>query len=980
MTDIRQTVDELRFLLQREAIEQSAELERLLTGYAAACHEANRRLRQCEECLKQGLRSEALHLAEASPNLLDYVALLDFPERGLLDEVVGIYSLPPPEPLLLEVASALNEAYAAQQPLQKLLDAHRWHALARSPLSKRLTILRALAQQDPQTPHWEDDIREWERARLRELESAAQAALVRKDLETLQDLVNEAQSKEWKVPVPAALLQKLKSRLQQLQREQAREKISQLNEELHAAFSALDADRARTLRQEWWKQQKLAQLEDDDALAEAVAPVFGWLSDLDRELEAEREYQQIVTSIEQALEQDKTTAAELRKFLTSLERLQRGLPTALENRLRNRLAALEASATRRRRLLLASGIAAAFLLVAAILLIVHQRSVAEETRRLVAAVEGLIEQHRFEEARQLLDSNRQQARTSEWLAVQRKLLDAEQKERDRQIQFRAELDKVREADPQNVETALSRAWELVRTTEEKLELEKLQSAWEQRKTREATEREQQFRQSLTAAQRALDALDGAISQGVKEEAALTSLMDAAKERVAALRNRQGIASEFVSQALLLESRLKATQQAIADSKRKVELLDKLTETTLILPNDSAPIIAKYEALLKDYAAAFPKDPRSEQFLAAAAASPLPAQQRIQQLRMRWKRIYPAHEKDIDTRIAEVQSYLAEFPESPDRLLLQQYETWLVSMQRRFHDDGDPEEGALRKLSRLFNNKFVSQTYTLKSKEGHIYYCTEPHDGNWGSRASFLYYIGFNGETRRAAMPPENLVFPRTEPAPQQALAERVRNSLHDLKLETWNSYFHELAQAILKAQAVDPFLRYLLLFRTLEYAATGDAFLGQELLPVYKRLYDRDLDLSVPWFDPLSKSASKARQRAIELLAAVPPLEPVFTQAVRKIEEFERELFRSRFAVGWLDKDEQGKWICRSRWSPRPQHTLCVVTSADSHGVRSWRTIGQVESGELIINPIYVVDVTAGAVVFAAPALEGSTGETAPTP
>lgn len=980
MTDVRQSVDELRFLLQREAIEQSAELERLLADYAAACHEVNHRLRKCEECLKQGLRSEALHLAEASPNLLDYVALLDFPERGLLDEVVGIYSLPPPEPLLLEVASALNEAYAAQQPLQKLLDAHRWHALARSPLSKRLTILRALAQQDPQTPHWEDDIREWERARLRELEAAAQAAFISKDLQTLQDLVNEAQSKDWRVPVPVAILQKLKARLNQVQQELARQKISQINEELHAAFSALDADRARTLRQEWQKQQKLAQLEDDDALAEAVAPVFGWLSDLDREQEVEREYQQIVTSIEQALERDQTTAAELRKLQASLERLQRDLPTSLESRLHNRLSALEASVTRRRRLLLAGGIAAALMLVAAALLAVQQRFVAEETRRLVAAVEGLVEQHRFEEARQLLDSNRQQARTGEWLAVQRKLLDAEQRERDRQIQFQAELDRVREDDPQKVETALSRAWELARTTEEKLELEKLQSAWEQRKTREATAREQAFRQNLTAAQQALDALDGAMKEGVKEENALTSLIDAAMERVAVLRNREGIASEFVAQAILLESRLKATQQAITDIKRKTELLDKLTESTLIIPNDSAPKIPRYETLLKDFATAFPNDARSEQFLAAATASPLPAQQRIQHLRMRWKRIYPPHEKDIETRIAEVQSYLAEFPDNPDRHLLQQYETWLVSVQRRFHDDGDPEEGVVRKLSRLFNNKFVSQTYILKNKEGHIYYCTEPHHGNWGSRASFLYYVGFNGETRRAAMPPENLVFPRTEPAPQEALAERVRNSLHDLKLETWSSYFHELAQAILKAQTVDPFLRYLLLFRTLEYAATGDAFLAQELLPVYKRLYDKDLDLSVPWIDPLSKSANKARQRALELLAAVPPLEPVFTRSVQRIEEFERELFRSRFAVGWLDRDEQGKWVCRSRWSPRPQHTLFVVTSADSEGVRSWRTIGQVESGELIINPIYVVEVTAGAVVFAAPALEGSKGDSTPTP
>ena len=101
MPDIQQVVDELRFVLQREVIERSdGELQNLVTSYGELCHATNAQLRRCDDCLKQGLRSEALHLAEARPNLLDTVATLDFLERAELIDIVNLYMMPIPEPLL----------------------------------------------------------------------------------------------------------------------------------------------------------------------------------------------------------------------------------------------------------------------------------------------------------------------------------------------------------------------------------------------------------------------------------------------------------------------------------------------------------------------------------------------------------------------------------------------------------------------------------------------------------------------------------------------------------------------------------------------------------------------------------------------------------------------------------------------------------------------------------------------------------------
>lgn len=135
MTDIRRTVDEIRFLLQDEMIDLTDQLRQCATDYVQQCREANIRLRKCEEFLNQGLRAEAIHDAEIAPNLLDLVATLDFPEREQFIQLLIAYSQPRPEPLLLDVAARLNEAYALHEPLERLLERHRLYALARCPLT-----------------------------------------------------------------------------------------------------------------------------------------------------------------------------------------------------------------------------------------------------------------------------------------------------------------------------------------------------------------------------------------------------------------------------------------------------------------------------------------------------------------------------------------------------------------------------------------------------------------------------------------------------------------------------------------------------------------------------------------------------------------------------------------------------------------------------------------------------------------------------
>ncbi len=82
MPDLHQIVDQIRAFLQSSDQTRSDSLQGLASAYAEACGEVNQRLGRCQRLLQQGLRSEAIQLADAEPMLLHATAALEFPERA----------------------------------------------------------------------------------------------------------------------------------------------------------------------------------------------------------------------------------------------------------------------------------------------------------------------------------------------------------------------------------------------------------------------------------------------------------------------------------------------------------------------------------------------------------------------------------------------------------------------------------------------------------------------------------------------------------------------------------------------------------------------------------------------------------------------------------------------------------------------------------------------------------------------------------
>jgi hypothetical protein len=351
MADPQRLVDDIRAFLQSSDQTQTDRLRSLANDYAEACHQVNARLRRCEEYLRQNLRGEAIHYAQAEPALLDVLAVLDFPDRPQWHEVVMAYNLPEAPPLRLESAAALNQAYAEAAPLEPLLRRHRRLALSRASLSQRLAVLRELAQADAGNHLWEADVQALETARQRGIRDDIDEARQLKDLTRLTALFEELQG-PWRSPPPPDLVAEVRELLSRQATTQGRLLLRGLTDQLQGALGARDELQARQLLMQWEQLSNQLQLPPSDSLARQVTPVREWLERQQRRLEQEAAQQEARDALERGLRSTRIGPDALQDLYNAVATSNEGVPEHLEQLYRDTLTRLQVAASRRERLLL----------------------------------------------------------------------------------------------------------------------------------------------------------------------------------------------------------------------------------------------------------------------------------------------------------------------------------------------------------------------------------------------------------------------------------------------------------------------------------------------------------------------------------------------------------------------------------------------------------------------------------------------------
>ena len=934
MTTHQQLTDDIRGLVQADDQRLTDEMRRLAAEYAPACRTANERLRRCMDLIGRGLRSEAIQRAEVDPPLLDLVNELDLAEwQTAWDELCSLYELPRAEPLRLELAEAIHEAYAELEPLNALLIKHRKLALAHAPLPLRIDVLRKLVAADEQSPFWEDDLRAYERARLREIGTEAREAAQSRDAGQLTSLLDEIGSPDWREKPKADLVRKVKTFAGQTRRGSARAELERIEPELQAAFSALDLSAARELRKRWNAASRRANLPDDDALAERVAPVLGWIADEDAREEQERAFQRAVADLEQAVDRDETDLTELERKAHAAVRFDRELPGSLVLAYRNRRSALEASAKRKRFAIAGSAAVALFLVIGFFGIVLWRVGLDKQIEQLAGEVTDLVEDGQLVEARRLFDEHRDISTKDTWLDVRRQLETAERSESERTAILAAAIETARASESfREAEPHLGQAREHAVSADEKLEVARLERSWQARRDEAFDSSEKEFRTAAETAAELLTKLDQSLVTARPDELE-TQLAQADTVVAGLLPLSMEVRPEVAREREILNARLTALRTSVTDRLDRERLLSEIT-AALFETEDPVEAIDHYVTAIEAYRTRFPKDPRSAEFAESIAEAD------VWRGVAHWEALVDGWSSDrpddsgANDRLTAVEGFRAVYPKSPMVKLAGKYAAFLRSVVRRTDDDGITD-----RLLELFRAPLIGgPLHVLRSRDEKAYYLTEPADFTASTAVSFTYLIGTDPtrDTKSTTLRKTELVSPSTRPAPQVAIAEGALRDLPRMTAAQWDGYLLELCREVRSADAFDPFVRHLLLTELLAAAADGNMFLEESLTDVRSRLTDDGIDPAARWMDPDHEKARLTRQRSEAALARVTAAD--LETAWRVADEAETllmtDVLQPYRLVGWLYREE-GRWECQGSASPPAAVELSIAIPGSDGGTWS---------------------------------------------
>lgn len=468
MLDLQRIADDINTFLDSTDQIRDADLEPLATAYAKACKDANVRLRRCGDLLQRGLRSEAIHLADEPPNLLDLTASLDLPRLSEWEAICAMYNLQRPQRLLIDVAAELNEAYALEQPLESALSDMRLLALAKAPLQPRLEVLRRIAAADPLTIRWTEDIGALETLQLSALSRDAKTAIQRSDFATLHTIGKQLSDQQWTTPPPHELVEMVFDA-----------ELNQLCEDMSSAQSKNDV---RAVRNTMAQIDAASRRRGGQLPASIVASIKTgqrWLAAQDQRLEDEAEFAKYCATLQHELNRNADTPV-LEAIYARVVEFGLPVPEAVKAQydrvLRERQALL--SAGRRRNFLLL--VTFAIVIAIAIVYYAVENSRASNATNWSRKIAAAINQGQLDDAQKLWDSvsasDPKLAARPELVVQHQALEKAHAAERQRLVDFARLIEDAKATDVEaKRRQLLSEASKLSRSNSEKLQVRELQT-------------------------------------------------------------------------------------------------------------------------------------------------------------------------------------------------------------------------------------------------------------------------------------------------------------------------------------------------------------------------------------------------------------------------------------------------------------------------------------------------------------------------
>ncbi len=366
--------EEIKALVLTGDLTRTPRMEQLARALVEESRPILDRLRRCEEYLQKGLRSEAIHLAKAEPDLLDAINHLDFTDRSSWDSAISLYGLPLAARPSHDSAGALNQAFAEEEPLKPLLTKHRLLALSRGPYLERMNVLRELLVLDPSNVAFQEDLAKFETWRLETIRS--EIAEAKKNYETgkILDLLKEVEESVWIHPPPPALLHEIKKTGDKARKETLTIKANALLPQILFARKNKDEQRVRQLLGD------IEQIADEmgwtasDEVLFHLQPTYAWLLSLEERQSTEITKEAACGELQQHLLQKGITEESIIERMNSIRQIG-PMPSPLERECDRAIERMRAARVRKEYIILGVVLAtgALALVVFVVILITRNR-------------------------------------------------------------------------------------------------------------------------------------------------------------------------------------------------------------------------------------------------------------------------------------------------------------------------------------------------------------------------------------------------------------------------------------------------------------------------------------------------------------------------------------------------------------------------------------------------------------------------------
>lgn len=912
LDDINELVEEIQQILASEAPALEEELMDLAARLEETVRTVTRRLRQVDELLSKGLRSEAIELAEREPNLNDVITALDFPEFDAWNELLAQFDISAVKALPADLAADLNDAYALSAGVENLLQRFRSQSLARAPLTSRIDTLRRLASQDADNPTWSKDLGDFERARLAEMKSQLEAALQKDDLEQLASLDRELASRDWRIAVPAALKKQAAEAHRSARRSSSRRELETLAHKLSDAYADFDVTTARQLRQRFDALRQIVNLPSGDPLLDVAGPALEWIEQEDRRQAAESEHAAAVQQLEAALEGN-ATLQDLERLFHQAVRHDHGLPATLESRLADRLETLRTQTARRRTGIVIGSVVGGLAVVVAVVLFVREIGIRGEIQRheleiaeLLDAAEssGVLEP--VTDYFKRVDAGRAAVSGAPELQGLRRRLEALQiSEAGRLAQIAdllsaagtmahaaTRLEQVAQASE-----SLQKARQLARNPGEESQIVAAELRVREKQNALQYEIDRAFGTDLDAVTQQIAALPSDRVDGYSEVLA----------RLAELYDRAGVSTELKTSVEALQ--VKVTQQQSMIS-RNLEIARDMNGITQAVGKTT-----EYETRLRDAAQKYVGTQRAKDFERV-----LNEEQAYYRGALAWneirQKLQTADPRTIRTPEAqllvdEVNVFLQTSGPYPGPMLADTRLAVLRSIAaRQTGADGTMNEA----IREIFAARTISSAYLVKTTENELYYTPDIPEAA-GNIYRFDYFTTTTGTQTTSRTLGRQKIPLGDQPSEDDWLAPQTR--LWRLIMRELNSDAPDFEQdlvriigQVMSAADVDPILRFLLLEKLLKLGSDNSEFFRKRAERPLKFVEEAGVSRLTNWVVFEDKRAEKDRSNADFFFKS---RQAEILEALRQIAADRAELEKTQLGprvqwLGWLHKDADGNW------------------------------------------------------------------------